>query len=42
MSSSGDINVDIAKVVPKLKGNSNYQIRLESLEMALCSKDLIY
>lgn len=42
MALLSDININIAKVVPKLKGENNYQIWLESLEIALRSKDPIY
>ena len=42
MSSSTELEVDITKTVPKLKGDSNFSIWVESLEIALKAKDPIY
>ena len=42
MSSSSELEVDITKTVPKLKGDSNFSLWVESLEIALKAKDPIY
>ena len=42
MSSSSELEVDITKTVPKLKGDSNFSLWAESLEIALKAKDPIY
>lgn len=40
--SSAELEVDITKTVPKLKGDSNFSIWVESLEITLKAKDPIY
>lgn len=40
--SSTELEVDIPKAVPKLKGDGNFSIWVESLEIALKVKEPIY
>ena len=42
MSSSSELEVDITKTILKLKGDSNFLLWAESLEIALKAKDPIY
>ena len=41
-SSSAEVDIDVQKAVPKLKGESNYSIWEEVIELALRSKDVVY
>ena len=40
--SSTELEVDITKTVPKLKGNSNFSIWVDSIEITIKAKDSIY